>query len=57
MTSSKEVVNQNLLHLVSGTPLKTNIGIPVTELYMHSCEDGSTGLADFIGFKKAGVNE
>lgn len=51
MTSSQEVVNQNLLHLVCEAPLKTNMGIPITKLYMHSCEDGSVGLADFIGFK------
>lgn len=25
---------------------------PVTKLSMHSCKDGSMGLADFLGFRK-----
>lgn len=25
---------------------------PVTETTMHSCKDGSLGLADFVGYRK-----
>ena len=52
ITTSEDVILQNMINLVTKCGIKQNIGVPVTETYMHNCKDGSYGFADFIGFRK-----
>lgn len=51
-TSNSDVALKNMLNITIGCEIKEWIGNPVTELSMHSCKDGSMGLADFLGFCK-----
>lgn len=51
-TTSIDVVIKNMLNVTIRYEIKQWIGTPVTEISMHSCKDGSMGLADFLGFRK-----
>lgn len=52
VTTSIDTVIENFLHVTTGCKIKRFIGSPITKTSMHSCADGSLGMADFIGFKK-----
>lgn len=48
-TANKNLVIEKFIDLINGNDLNK----PNVDLYdMHSCENGSFGLADFQGFKK-----
>lgn len=50
-TSADIAIKHMLIVTVQYKPLEF-IGTPVTKISMHSCKDGSMGLADFLGFRK-----
>ena len=51
-TTSSDIAIKHILIVTTGYKPSEYIGTPVTELSMHSCKDGSCGLADFLGFRK-----
>lgn len=52
VTTDTNIVIKHMLSVTIAYKSAEYIGAPVTELSMHSCKDGSMGLADFLGFKK-----
>ena len=52
VTTSIDVVIKNMLNVTVGHEIKQWIGTPVSETSMHSCKNGSFGMADFVGFRK-----
>lgn len=54
VTESVDIAIKHILIVTAGYKTSEYIGTPVTELSMHSCKDGSMGLADFLGFRKVG---
>lgn len=51
-TGSVDVAIKNMVKVTTGCEIKQFIGCPVNATSMHSCSDGSLGLADFLGFRK-----
>ena len=51
-TGDEDVAIKNMLIVTVGYEMPKYMGTPVTETTMHSCKDGSLGLADFMGFRK-----
>ena len=54
ITGSAYIVIKNMVIMTAECDVKQKILNPVTKLSMHSCKDGSMGLADFLGFRKVG---
>ena len=54
ITGSADIVIKNMVIMTAECDVKQKILNPVTKLSMHSCKDGSMGLADFLGFRKVG---
>lgn len=52
VTTSADIAIRHMVSITTGHDPLEFIGAPVTKTYMHSCIDGSMGLADFLGFKK-----
>ena len=52
ITGSADIVIKNMVIMTAECDVKQKILNPVTKLSMHSCKDGSMGLADFLGFRK-----
>ena len=52
VTTSTDIAIKHMLIVTVQYKPPEYIGTSVTELSMHSCKDGSLGLADFIGFRK-----
>lgn len=53
VTTRENIAMKHMVIVTTGYKSTENIGTPVTETSMHSCKDGSMGLADFLGFRKA----
>lgn len=51
-TGSADIAIKQMVRVTTGIKLLEFIGNPIEETYMHSCKDGSMGLADFFGFRK-----
>lgn len=52
---SVDAVIENMVNITYGYMAdKYCAGMKVKETFMHSCKDGSCGLADFLGFKDVG---
>lgn len=53
VTRNTDISIKNIVLMTAECDVKQKILNPVTKLSMHSCKDGSMGLADFWGFRKA----
>lgn len=51
-TGSSDIARTHMLIMTVKYQTSEYIGTPTTEISMHSCKDGSMGLADFLGFRK-----
>lgn len=51
-TTSADIAIKNMVLMTAECDVNQKILNPVTKLSMHSCKDGSMGLADFMGFRK-----
>lgn len=51
-TTNIDIAIKNMLNVTFGYEIKQWNEAPVSEIFMHSCKDGSLGLADFLGFRK-----
>ena len=51
-TTSADIAIKNMVLMTAECDVNQKILNPVTKLSMHSCKDGSMGLADFLGFRK-----
>ena len=54
VTGSADIAIKNMVIMTAECDAKQKILNPVTKLHMHSCRDGSMGLANFLGFRKVG---
>lgn len=52
VTGNADIAIKNMVIVTAECDVKQKILNPVTKLSMHSCKDGSMGLADFLGFRK-----
>ena len=52
-TGNEDIAIKNMVVITAECDLGQRILNPITKLSMHSCKDGSMGLADFLGFRKA----
>ena len=52
ITASADMAIKNMVVITAECDSGQRILNPVTKLSMHSCKDGSMGLADFLGFRK-----
>lgn len=52
VTTSADIAIKNMLIVTVQYEPSEYIGPPITKISMHSCKDGSMGLADFLGFRK-----
>ena len=50
--ANSEAAIEQMVHITTKREIKKWAGIPISETSMHSCADGSFGMADFIGFRK-----
>lgn len=55
ITRNTDIALKHMASITVGYNPTEYIGGPITGATMHSCKDGSMGLADFLGFKKAEV--
>ena len=53
-TGSADIAIKHMVTVTTGIKPLEFIGNPIEETSMHSCKDGSMGLADFLGFRKVG---
>ena len=51
-TGNEDIAIKNMVVITAECDLGQRILNPITKLSMHSCKDGSMGLADFLGFRK-----
>ena len=51
-TTNSNIAIKHMLNVTTGYEINEFMGATITELSMHSCKDGSMGLADFLGFRK-----
>ena len=51
-TGSADIAIKHMVRVTTGIKPLEFIGNPIEETSMHSCKDGSMGLADFLGFRK-----
>lgn len=51
-TGSADIAIKHMVRVTTGIKPLEFIGNPIEETSMHSCKDGSMGLAGFLGFKK-----
>ena len=51
-TGSADIAIKHMVRVTTGIKPLEFIGNPIEETSMHSCKDGSMGLADFLGFHK-----
>lgn len=49
---SADIVIKQMVRVTTGIKPLEFIGNPIEKTSMHSCKDGSMGLADFLGFRK-----
>lgn len=52
VTTNADIAIKHMLIMTVEYKAPEYIGTPITETSMHSCKDGSMGLADFLGFRK-----
>ena len=52
VTGSAYIAIKNMVIMTAECDVKQKILNPVTKTSMHSCKDGSCGMADFLGFRK-----
>ena len=52
VTTSADIAIKHMIIVTVQYNPSEYIGTPITEISMHSCKDGSMGLADFLGFRK-----
>ena len=57
LTGNEDVAIKNMLIVTVGYVTPGYMSTPVTETTMHSCKDGSLGLADFMGFRKVVLDD
>ena len=51
-TGSADIAIKHMVRVTTGIKPLEFIGNPIEETSMHSCKDGSMGMADFLGFRK-----
>ena len=52
VTGNADIAIKYMVNMTVECDVGQKILNPVTKLLMHSCKDGSMGLADFLGFRK-----
>ena len=52
ITGNADIAIKNMVRVTTGIKPLEFIGNPIEETSMHSCKDGSMGMADFLGFRK-----
>lgn len=57
ITGNADIAIKQMVKVTIGIKPLEFIGNPITETTMHSCKDGSMGMADFLGFKKIEVED